>query len=182
MVNENVIFLDIDGVLNCSTTEELTPDRFTGVESRFIANLAEVVNQFNASIVLSSDWKRFWEPDLEKCGTDAIYLNEQLANYGLFISDKTLDDSEGRNVYTERGWGIHQFLRDHPEIKRWIVIDDNQFRDFDAPIQNHFVYIAGTEEGFSEYYKNRAIRALNGEIQSVQREIDRYNARLMSEV
>lgn len=179
MVNENIIFLDIDGVLNCSTTKECTPDKFRGVESRFIKNLAEVVNEFNASIVLSSDWKRFWDIDPKKCRDDAIYLNEQLAKYGLSISDKTSDDSDGQNIYTQRGWGIHQFLRDHPEVKRWIVIDDNEFLDFDVPIQNHFVYIADPNEGFSEYYKNRAIRALKGEIQSPEREWDRFKRKYL---
>ena len=52
-----VIFLDIDGVLNCGTTTELTKtgDRF--VENKFIERLKKIVDETGAKVVLSSDWR-----------------------------------------------------------------------------------------------------------------------------
>ena len=51
------VFLDVDGVLNCRSTEDITPNGFTGVEDKKIALLADFVHETGAKIVLTSTWK-----------------------------------------------------------------------------------------------------------------------------
>jgi hypothetical protein len=48
---------------------------------------------------------------------------------GLDIYDTTLryDFSGGCN----RGYEISQWLEDHPEVDRWVVLDDEKFNDYD---------------------------------------------------
>ena len=55
----NVIFLDIDYVLNGkSTTDHI--GRIRGIDDEKVALLKELVDYSNAIIVLSSSWKEYW--------------------------------------------------------------------------------------------------------------------------
>jgi histidinol phosphatase-like enzyme len=54
-----VVFLDIDGVLN----EEKSRSRccgYKGIDDKKVGNLAKIVKQTNAEIVLISTWKDDW--------------------------------------------------------------------------------------------------------------------------
>ena len=51
-----VIFLDIDGVLNCSTTKDLC-EFYTGIEDKKVAILKQIVDATDAKIVLISTWR-----------------------------------------------------------------------------------------------------------------------------
>lgn len=59
-----IIFLDIDGVLNCSTSKSFCHDDLygiiTGIDSDKVKRLAKIVEITGAEIVLSSDWKDGW--------------------------------------------------------------------------------------------------------------------------
>ena len=52
----NVIFLDIDGVLNYSESESRN-GLYLGIDSKRIKNLAKIVAATDAKIVLTSTWK-----------------------------------------------------------------------------------------------------------------------------
>ena len=56
-------------------------------------------------------------------------MHNKLRALGLSIYDTTLryDFSSGKN----RGYEISQWLADHPEVDRWIVLDDEKFGDYD---------------------------------------------------
>lgn len=56
-----VIFLDIDGVLNCNNTTEIFLG-ITGIEDRLVEKLRAIVNATGAEIVLVSTWRDYWEP------------------------------------------------------------------------------------------------------------------------
>lgn len=51
-----VIFLDIDGVLNCVTSKSYC-GMYVGVDADKIRRLARIVEETGAKIVLSSDWR-----------------------------------------------------------------------------------------------------------------------------
>ncbi len=163
-VISHVIFLDVDGVLNTSHTDERTPIGFVGVEDKYIEFLQELVKDYNADIVLTSDWKEEWEPKYEDCGIDIQYLWNKLKKYGLCIIDKTTDRSKGNDATTGRGAGIHDYLKTHPEITNWVVIDDNFFGDFDKEIQDHFVFIPKMGEGFGVRRLVQAEAVMDGNI------------------
>ena len=54
-----VIFLDVDGVLNCQKTEAKCRG-FIGVDSKKVKLLKKIVDATDAKIVLSSSWKIGW--------------------------------------------------------------------------------------------------------------------------
>ena len=116
------VFLDIDGVLNSRTTCERTPDYHVGIDDLRVAVLAGVIKKYGPTeIVLSSDWK-----ELRPEADDYVYLITKLAKYGLELAGKTTDH------YNNRGEGIQQYLESHPEIREYVVLDDNtfDFRDY----------------------------------------------------
>ena len=129
----NIIFLDIDGVLNCGGTEELAPSGCIGVEDMMIRNLKKIVDDTGANIVLTSTWKSEWSKGADYKSEDFKYLENRLREFNITIFDKTDDH------ISNRGEGIKKYLRTHPEITNWIVIDDIIFDDDDNEICEDFV-------------------------------------------
>lgn len=120
---EFAVFLDIDGVLNSRTTCERTPDYHVGIDDLRVEVLAKAIEKYGPTdIILSSDWK-----ELRPEEDDYIYLTSKLARYGLVLAGKTTDH------YNNRGEGIQKYLDSHPEIKEYVVLDDNTFDFQDYP-------------------------------------------------
>ena len=112
-----VVFLDVDGVLNTRTTCQRTPDGYTGIDDPRVEILAKVLEKYDFhEVVLTSDWKALDEHD-----DDYLYLQEKLKLYGLCISGKTNDNG------SNRGEGILEFLKVHPEIDDYVILDDQKF-------------------------------------------------------
>ena len=91
-----VIFLDVDGVLNTTTTVQKTPDGYTGIDDARVEVLAKTIEKIGgADLVLSSDWK-----EMKPTDDDYVYLISKLALCGLSIGGQTQDQ-----MY-KRGEGI----------------------------------------------------------------------------
>lgn len=129
-----VIFLDVDGVLNDSSTKEtcLSPDGYTGVDDEKLYRLARIVWSTGARVVLTSTWKEELDDKLNPLSNDGRYLLQKIAEYGLGLYDKTEDD-----VF-DRGHGILKWLSNHHEVDTCIVLDDTCFDDY-AEFGNGFV-------------------------------------------
>lgn len=111
------VFLDVDGVLNTRTTCQHTPDGYTGIDNARVEILANAIKMYDCyEVILTSDWKKMRESD-----DDYLYLLEKLDLYGLNISGKTED--QGNN----RGKGVIDFLKIHPEIDDYVILDDHKF-------------------------------------------------------
>ena len=54
-----VIFLDVDGVLNCHSTKDKCGD-YIGIDDKKVALLKEIVDATGAIIILVSSWKEWW--------------------------------------------------------------------------------------------------------------------------
>ena len=112
-----VIFLDVDGVLNTTTTVQKTPDGYTGIDDARVEVLAKTIEKIGgADLVLSSDWK-----EMKTTDDDYVYLVSKLALCGLSIEGQTQDQ-----MY-KRGEGILKYLEAHPEIEEYVVLDDCRF-------------------------------------------------------
>ena len=112
-----VIFLDVDGVLNTTTTVQKTPDGYTGIDDARVEVLAKTIEKIGgADLVLSSDWK-----EMKPTDDDYVYLVSKLALCGLSIEGQTQDQ-----MY-KRGEGILKYLEAHPEIEEYVVLDDCRF-------------------------------------------------------
>jgi hypothetical protein len=100
--NRPVIFLDIDGVLNRSTTGEKRH-----VDSDLLARFEQLVSATNARVVLTSTWRH----DPEGLAA-ARRLNIPF--------DDVLPDLRPRSRANE----VDAWLASHPEAKRFLIIDD----------------------------------------------------------
>ena len=112
----NIIFLDIDGVLNCDTTKTYTKSGALFVEDKLIEKLKIIIDATNAKIVLSSDWRYNREPPYD---SDFLELKRKLNEYKIDFYGFT-------PIYwaQSRGFEIDAFLKNHTEIQKFVILDD----------------------------------------------------------
>ncbi len=101
-----VIFLDIDGVLNCSKTPN--PRKFPYVvDKRLLARLRKLLDRTGAKVVLSSSWR------LDPVGLFAA------KHWAVPFIDVCPDKPR-----SPRRKEILDWLSDHPKATRYAIIDD----------------------------------------------------------
>lgn len=121
----NVIFLDVDGVLNCEATyEKHRVNSYTGLDDGKIGILRQMTDIMNAKIILVSDWKDHWsKDDKENQDEFGMILDWHLLQQGLVISDRTYE-----RFGNERGQGIIDWIDKQPEgVDKILILDDNMF-------------------------------------------------------
>lgn len=128
----NVIFLDIDGVLNSnfwndSHQKEISDGTLIDIEK--IRLLAKLVKNTNAKIILHSGWRFWYNSNLEPTHKESENLSMLLQQEGLVIDGMTPDFSteeirKSRKFSLVKASEILAWLADHKEINKWIVIDD----------------------------------------------------------
>ena len=101
------LFLDIDGVLNCATTKERYRDSCIGICPERTKILLRILMETECDVVLSSTWRLY--PELKQEVEKHIYL------YGC--TDKVVGEV--------RGVEIALYLKKHPEITRYAIVDDS---------------------------------------------------------
>ncbi len=151
------IFCDVDGVLNNPFTIGRSPSGYRGVSNRLMSNLRKIVAATGARIILSSDWRLLRnDPGRKK---DYRYLVNKLRIVVSLDIDGHTDDIE----WSKRGTEIRKYLKDHPEITEYVVLDDVPFRDF--PTQGHLTHLVLTNDklGLTQQDVDRAISILRGE-------------------
>lgn len=124
-----IIFLDIDGVLNCQNTfiERHKKKMITGyydleIDINMVKYLSQIVEKTNALVVLSSSWRIFFcnENGLLKAFDKGLQLVNLLNKYNIAIYDITPYDTN-RN----RGLEIVNWLNCH-DVSNFIIIDDEK--------------------------------------------------------
>ena len=162
-----VIFLDVDGVLNRHHeryyTRETSPQGFIGIGQKHLYWLKYIVDKTGAYIVLSSDWKDCFEtddcdPNKVNC-PDGTYLANRLAKAGCRIVERTDDSSVGNERSTGRGFGIRKYLKAHPEVTEYVILDDVWFLDFNRELVPHLLWL---EYPLTRRPAEKAIKCLNG--------------------
>src|SRR3978361_227585 len=102
-----VIFVDTDGVLNSDATPN--PRKFPYiVDEKLLERFRELVRRTGATVVLSSTWR-----------VDPIGL--LAAKYFKIPFDDVCPDLPG----DPRGEEMQSWLRQHPQVTRYVVLDDN---------------------------------------------------------
>ena len=162
----NIIFLDIDGVLNCITSKSYCIDDngriIKGIDSDKVKRLAKIVEVTGAQIVLSSDWKEGWNKYYTNQKPSHVkYLDNHLYKKGkLIIKDKTPDTNKGSWF---RGEEILMYLRIHSGIDNYVILDDTFYDDFvNKEIEEHLV-LTNRKVGLTDGNVNDAIKILLGE-------------------
>ena len=152
-----VIFLDVDGVLNCNTTRAHI-GCCVGVEIAKVKLLKQIVDATGAKIVLSSSWKSGWSDDPDECTPEMQYLKRKLRGCGLRIIDITRESN-----WFYRGWGIKQWCDDH-DVGNFVILDDETFEFDRRGLMDHLVQTSFYDEpgGLQPHHVETAIRILNG--------------------
>ena len=116
-----VIFLDIDGVLNSRRYDrERAVGDGSNIDVSRLPLLREIVERTGARIVLSSTWRRHWNPDPSLCDPIGKDLTELFARFGLCVFDKTPIISESDRDEEVRAW-----LATHAgEVEAFVILDD----------------------------------------------------------
>lgn len=127
----NIIFLDIDGVLNSNFWEkehqkEISNGTLIDIEK--IKLLSGLVNEFSAKIVLHSGWKYWFDENLKPIRIESERLQELLKKYGLTIEAVTPDFADEEIKRTKKfslikAKEILSWVESHPN-SNWVVIDD----------------------------------------------------------
>lgn len=114
----NIIFLDIDGVLNRlgepeqGRTMRKTPEGYVGIDPELVERLKKIVKAIPVYIVLSSTWRLSptWREDLKEQGFD------------LYVLDRT-----PRIPKEIRGVEINEWIRNwkSPDIEKYAILDDD---------------------------------------------------------
>jgi hypothetical protein len=111
-----VIFLDIDGVLNCKKTPNPRNFPFV-VDKKLLARLKVLLKRTRAKVVLSSTWR--YDPV-------GIFAAK---HGGIPFVDVTPD-----MPHRPRRDEILAWLSKHPTVKRFVVIDDDDDELDDLPL------------------------------------------------
>ena len=150
----NVIFLDIDGVLNYKDCTERC-GKYIGIDGDKVKLLARLVDATDAKIVLVSTWKEKWHMGANKHMQDYIanYLDEKLRAAGLAGFDKTPNKYEGQ--YLGRGEGIVVYIHSH-DVKRFVILDDCQY-DYDSCDLTEYWVKTNYDAGLTEENVQQAI-------------------------
>lgn len=132
----NVLFLDVDGVLNGDDTKVKSPCGFTGVDRDKIHLLSQAVISTGCDVVLSSDWKMdfdFNNPVLN--APDAVYLEEELEKEGIQLKGTTPDVAPYMREKEIISW-----LMDHPEVEDYCILDDTMYGFAEEETASHFIH------------------------------------------
>lgn len=144
----NIVFLDIDGVVNTPLLDTEPFDLIHGKTKKdgFYYGLAfptdkklynrqaimllnKLCMEYNAKIVISSTWKVLGIP----------YLKELLINSGLLESIEVIDVTPHDDFRLTRGEEIQEYLDNHLEVDNYVILDDEERMLPNQ--QDHFVKI-----------------------------------------
>ena len=126
-----ILFLDIDGVLNtdrqqwhCQMNNLAPVDKFGyAFDSNAVENLATILEETGAEIVILSSWKFLGLQTLQK-----MWEDRKLPGTILDIT------SDGKS----KGWEIDEWLMEcESQVNRYAIIDDEN--DMQTKQQKHFV-------------------------------------------
>lgn len=144
--NEFIIFLDIDGVLNCEKDYIVIDQNYSrfavpkyedNLNPDLIANLNELIKETGATVVVHSMWRLSLDKDK---------LNALLRKNGLCV-----DIKEVTNIRIENRWdSILDYFSRVPFGTKCIIIDDEVLREDLADTLYNIMVQTSFEDGFTQ--------------------------------
>jgi hypothetical protein len=137
-----VIFLDVDGVLINRASCKIG---FGVVDVVCVANLNKILEQTHAVVVVSSCWRI------------GRTVSELRALFGIWGVNADVVDRTIVNWQWIRGQEITEWLKEHIDVEKFIILDD------DKDMGNLLPYLIQTKfvEGLTAAQADEAIRRLN---------------------
>ena len=156
--HRTVIFLDIDGVLQSPSSQKRFRHDLEELRRRLaddlddaayldfdkydlgaihhdwdgdaVERLRALCKDFGAEIVVSSDWRM-------RKSVEMLQAYFRIHDLHRYVTDKTGEDG-GPPHY--RAGEVKDYLDAHPEIERFVIIDDGYRREFEELFPEQFVY------------------------------------------
>jgi hypothetical protein len=139
-----ILFLDIDGVLNCDRDSEVVSDAetciFFRLNLRKIDMIRKIITDTDCKVVLSSSWRNF------QGGRETVEY------WKIPILDVT------PTKHACRGAEIQEWLENHPEVTEYCIVDDDGDM-LDSQLR-HFIQTTN-EHGLTENLAYRITHILN---------------------
>ncbi len=161
-----VVFLDIDGVLNSNFwnqdhTKEISEGKY--VDSDKVKLLAKIIKASDASIILHSGWRFWFDENNRPTRKEAEYLETSLRKYGLSIQGATpnLTTEEIRKTKKfskVKAEEILTWIQNHDGIDGWVVLEDLDLNN--SIVEKHQVR-TDSEHGLTENDVIKALEILN---------------------
>jgi len=147
-----IIFLDIDGVLNCAewAQKEYDKGNIHALQENFdtaaIVHLNTIIEQSGAKVVISSSWRLMYS---------LAHIETLLIKHGF--KGVILGITPPRQSLTSRrGNEIQAWLASVPQVTKFVILDD----DSDMLHLLPFLVQTNWETGLQEYHIDRALNLL----------------------
>lgn len=156
----NVIFFDVDGVLNSYLSQKLENEE---ISSYHLQVLADLCKESSAKLVIASSW-RCAKGVEEIEDTMYKYLENRLADYGMSIWDST------PLLGKSRPYEIHTWLEEHKNIPglSYVILDDDwhpySYEKYGLAshlVQTKFWCLTKEEGGLQPEHVKKALEVLN---------------------
>lgn len=139
-----VLFLDVDGVLNCAATFKNKVPGEWPIESRCLKELDRIIRDTRCFVVVSSTWRMRGVDVLRR-----FFLKKGLTRAGALIGRTPV-------LPKQRGYEIGAWLLEHPDVKVFAIVDD------DDDMGNHIGRLVQTDfaAGLTREHADRLIALL----------------------
>ncbi len=128
----NVVFLDIDGVLNSNfwlENNERELSNGTLIDREKVKLLGTLIKATNSKIILHSGWRFWFDDDLKPLRMEAERFVEILEGEGLKLDGLTPDLTTEEIRKTKKfslvkAKEILLWLSENSDVQNWVVLDD----------------------------------------------------------
>ncbi len=142
-----VIFLDFDGVINDYISINKKNDYNLQI-------LKRIINETEAKVVVTSSHKYKWQRHDDMNGFLESYYLKELKEIGIDILDWT------PYLRGDREKEILEYLKNHPEIKQFLILDDDYIIE---SLKEHEIFL-DLQSGLREKHIIPATKILNGQL------------------
>lgn len=160
----NIVFLDVDGVLNNLNDAIAFRNKYnrafgSGFNWPFnkesMECLRKIVLKSNSRIVITSTWR--------KSPTGLKVLTTKLAEYGIADRVEGLVPDLARNFKYSRGYEIYEFLKKYPN-SNFVILDDEFYDYFSGDkkidLSKHLIHL-DIHTGLKKKHIKPALKILN---------------------
>ena len=149
-----VIFLDFDGVINDYMT-------INEINEYNVEMLKRIVSETDAKVVVTSSHKQLYQINNNKEGfLKNNYYVQTLKENGINIIDCTPYIKQQGIKHNQREQEILEYLRNHPDIKEYLILDDDYIIE---SLKEHEIFL-DLQAGLRVKHIIPAIKILNGEL------------------
>lgn len=157
----NVVFFDVDGVLNSERYICATPGEF--INPKNVANLKMIVDETDAKLVVTSDWRKsVVEKDTSKAHVRELL--EELEHAGLEIYGATCmgDELKSKCGDLDRACAVREYVNAN-SVDGFVILDDMDMDWNSQGLENHWINTENVLAGLTEADARNAIAIIKGQ-------------------